>query len=91
LFEFVLDGPFYLRSWPLRLTQEQIYLRVRSLDHLVGAGEERVRHLDAERLGGLEIDSGFKFRGVNSWNIDGPRPFRNFPAPPWRGGKQPSY
>ena len=26
------------------------------LDHLVGAGKERWRHREAERLGGLEVD-----------------------------------
>ena len=25
-------------------------------DHLVGAGEQRSRHVNAERLGGLEVD-----------------------------------
>ena len=27
-----------------------------SLDHLIGVGEQQVRHVEAERLGDLEID-----------------------------------
>jgi hypothetical protein len=32
-----------------------------SLDHLVGAGEERGRHVEAERFGGFEINDEFNF------------------------------
>ncbi len=35
--------------------------RAVSFDHLVGAGEDRLRHGQAERLGGLEIDDQLEF------------------------------
>jgi hypothetical protein len=31
-------------------------------DHLIGAGEQRGRHRQAQRLGGLEIDREFDLR-----------------------------
>ena len=34
-----------------------------SFDHLVGAGEERRGHFEAERLGGLQIDDQLEFVG----------------------------
>ena len=37
--------------------------RAASFDHLVGAGEQVGRHVDAERLRGLEIDSKFVLVG----------------------------
>jgi hypothetical protein len=33
-------------------------------DHLVGAGEQRGRFVEAERLGCLEVDHEVKFRGL---------------------------
>jgi hypothetical protein len=35
-----------------------------SFDHLVGAGEQRRGHVEAERLGCPEIDKQFDFRGL---------------------------
>lgn len=54
-------------------------------DQLVGAYHERQRHLEAKRLAGLAIDSGFKFRGLNNWNLDGPRPLGTFQRRPGEG------
>jgi hypothetical protein len=35
-----------------------------SVDHIVGEGEQHRRHLNAERLGGLEVDDEVEFRGL---------------------------
>jgi hypothetical protein len=46
------------------------------LDHFVGAGEQREPHVEAERLGGLEVDHEVKFRGLPA----GSSPLRMRPA-----------
>src|SRR5947209_7223971 len=38
-----------------------------SFDHLVGAGEQRRRHLNAERLGSLEVNHQLEL----DWRLDG--------------------
>src|SRR5262245_38740281 len=40
-------------------------------DHLVGAGEQRRRRLDAERLSGVEVDDQLDFRGLLDRQIAG--------------------
>src|SRR5215471_7495502 len=46
-------------------------------DHLVGAGEQRRWHGEAERLGGREIDHQLEFRGLLNRKIAGLRALEN--------------
>src|SRR5262249_34514225 len=40
------------------------------LDHLVGAREQRRRHIEAERLGGPHVDEQLDLRGLLDWQVD---------------------
>ena len=42
-----------------------------------GAGEQRGRHVDAQRLGGLEIDNQLEFGRLHHWKIGGLRTLEN--------------
>jgi hypothetical protein len=43
-------------------------------DHIVGAELKRRRHVDADCLGGFEIDDQLEFCGLLNWEIGGFRP-----------------
>src|ERR1044072_3224088 len=48
-----------------------------SFDHLVGAGEQRRRHGQAECLGGSQIDDEFECRRLFDWKIAWTRALQN--------------
>jgi hypothetical protein len=49
----------------------------RSFDHLVGAGDERWRHFEGERLGGGQIDDEVELRRLLDRNVAWLRPAQN--------------
>ena len=49
----------------------------RSFDHLVGAGEQRRRHVEAEHPGGLEIDHQLELAGLHDRQIGRLRPLED--------------
>jgi hypothetical protein len=48
---------------------QQVWSPPSSSDHLVGAGEERGRHGEAERSRGLEVDHQFEFGRRLHWQV----------------------
>ena len=64
----------YVRNWgiadmPRSLNRRGCGSRVPLFDHLVGEREQRRRHVDAERLRGLEIEHELEFGGLNHGKI----------------------
>src|SRR6516162_4883341 len=57
----------------------QVVLIIGSLDHLVGEGEQLVWNLEAERLGGLEIDHQLELGWLHHRQVGGFLAFENAP------------
>jgi len=59
-------GPLLATHFLLR---RQVEGRASLLDHLVGAGEQCRRHVEAEHLGGLEVDDQLELGGLLHWQV----------------------
>jgi hypothetical protein len=62
---------------PIREADSCTAAKITLLDHLVSGDEQSLRHRDAERLGGLEIDHQLEFRGLLNRKIAGLRALEN--------------
>src|SRR5580700_5369528 len=47
------------------------------LDHLVGGREQRRRHVDAKRLGGLEVNDQLELSRLHDWQVGRPLSLKN--------------
>jgi hypothetical protein len=52
------------------------------LDHRVGAGQQRWRHINPERLGSLHIDDQLENGGLLDRQVGRPGPFQDFVMQP---------
>ena len=49
----------------------------RLLDHLIGTGEQQLRHCQIQRLGGFQIDDQLERRRLLEWELGGVFAFQN--------------
>ena len=53
------------------------FVKVHSLNHLVGAGKQRRRHIEAERFSCLQVDDEFELGRLKDRQIGGLLPFKD--------------
>src|SRR6516225_1739478 len=74
--------PLYPQKRTLKLSNEMSALCQKqtftaSLDHLVGGDKKCLRHCEAERLGGLEVNHQVELDRLLDWQVSRPRAVQN--------------